>query len=189
MVKELNLKDFPKESGVYYIISDDEIIYVGSSKNLKNRFAKHLDSIRHADKATSQKELYQFLSENPFTVEFQLEENYREKEQELIDKYHPRFNQYRAYTNLDTSNELQYYKDYHKTYREHHLDLMRDYTNRLCFYNGEVMTFNVLRKKLKKMGVEHPCKAAKDYLVPSNVTEGIKLLIDGLERILEKNNS
>lgn len=186
MEENLNLKDLPKESGVYWFVSNDEIIYIGSSKNLKNRFAKHLDSIRHPDKVQSQKELYRFLAENPFSVEFQLTEDYRQLEQNLIDKVHPRFNQYRAFTNLDTSNELQYYKDWHNQYRESHLKTMSDYTSRLCFYNGKIMNFNVLRKQLKRDGYNKPCKEAKKYLVPQNVIEGLKLLIDGLEKILDK---
>ena len=181
MEENLNLKDLPKESGTYWFISNDEIIYIGSTKNLKARFSKHLDSIRNANKVQSQKELYQFLSENPFTVEYQITDNYRELEQDLIEKVHPRFNKYRAYTGLDTSNNNQYYKDWHSRYKEHHLGLMKDYTSRLCLYKGEVMNFNVLRKKLKKEGFEHPCREAKKYIISDNVIEATKNVVGALE--------
>lgn len=187
MEENLNLKDLPKESGVYWFKDvDGEVIYVGSSKNLKNRFAKHLDSIRHPEKTQSQKELYNFLSKNSFTVEYLLEENYRQKEQELIDEFRPIFNQYRSFTGITSNNDNEYYREWHKQYRQEHLNLMKDYTSQLCFFEDEFMSFNSLRKKLKKMGFEHPCKMAKEYLVPQNAIEGIKLLLGGLEKILEK---
>jgi excinuclease UvrABC nuclease subunit len=181
MEENLNLKDLPNESGVYWFISNDEIVYVGSSKNLKIRFSKHLDSIRKKDSIKCQKELYQFLAKNPFTVEFKITEEYRQLEQKMIDEYNPKFNQYRAYTGLDASNELQYYKDWHNQYKEHHLNLMKKYTNQLCYYDKKVMSLNALRIKLKKDGFDHPCLEAKKYIIPNNVVEAVKNVAGALE--------
>lgn len=186
MKENICLSQFPKEAGVYFFVTEnEEVIYVGSTKNLKKRMLSHLQSIQYGSNHGTQKELYRFLQENQFTVEFELTSDYIRKEQEYIESLKPIFNKRKAYTGIKNVNKLDYYKDWHKQYREDHLKMMKDYDNQLCLYDGKIITFNALRLRLKKQGVKHSCKEAKKYLIPSNVIDGTKHLIEGLEKILK----
>lgn len=117
MLENINLKDFPKSSGVYWILDENNVVvYVGSSNNLYKRMSYHRGDICNGglNHGLIKKSLYQFLQSNQFTVEFQLEEDYLQLEQELIEKYNPKFNQVRAYTGILS----EYRPDYEKLYRE-----------------------------------------------------------------------
>ena len=120
--------------------------YIGSSKNIKNRWIEH--------KCPS---TWKRHPNNPMYLDFQrygldyfvfeiLEEvkiaHLKEAEQKFIEKMHPTYNSYNA-KGLDVDK----------------------YHNQLCRYNGEVLTLNALRKRFKKSGIEHPTKEAKKYLV------------------------
>ena len=72
------MNDFPDEAGVYKIIEDEEIIYVGQSNNINRRLRQHV--------ITSRKSL---------NIETELIKNERERktrEKELIKKYSPELN-------------------------------------------------------------------------------------------------
>jgi excinuclease UvrABC nuclease subunit len=188
MLENINLKDFPKESGVYWILDENNVIvYVGSSKNLYQRMTSHRKSIINGGEhnGTTQLKLYQFLQSNHFTVEYQLEENYLQLEQKMIDEHHPQFNIQRAYTGIGKcKNRTEYRREHrHKfheenlrvvrTYRESHKKELKEYTKkytekyykRLCSYNGEILTLNALKLRFIKQGVEHPNIEAKKYLI------------------------
>ena len=100
MVEDIVLCSFPKEAGVYLFKTNDEVIYVGSSKNLYHRMTTHRSCIRKGGihNGTLKQDFYQFLQSNNFIVEIQLTDNYRQLEQELVEKYNPRYNANRAYT-------------------------------------------------------------------------------------------
>ena len=59
------------------------------------------------------------------------------------------------------------YKEYHKEYRksEKYKEHNKEYDNQLCIYNGEPLTINALRKRFKRMGIDHPTAEAKKYLL------------------------
>ena len=178
MVEDIKLDTFPKEAGVYMFKVNDEIIYIGSSNNLYKRMVKHRSCIRKCSEHGYKQDLYQFLQSNPFTVEFQIIDNYRQLEQQLVEKYHPRYNAIRAYTGLGAKKgrEVEYMKEYdkkykeevleqNKQYRESHKEQKKQYNNQLCLYNGQTLTLAALSKRFERMGIEHPVLEAKKYLI------------------------
>lgn len=128
----INITAFPKSSGVYIFKSNDEIIYIGSSKNLYQRMSVHNTEIRKGSNARQNQPLYKFLSKSPFTVEFQLTDNYREEEQKLIEKYHPIYNAIRAFTGLGArkGRKAEYAKEYNKKYKEEIRQYQKQYNNK-----------------------------------------------------------
>lgn len=125
----VNLSTFPKSSGIYMFKVNDEIVYIGSSKNLYQRMSKHNTEIRKCSNAKFNPALYKFLQTNPFIVEFHLTDKYREEEQKLIEKYKPKFNAIRAYTGLGAykGRKADYAKEYRKTYKEEVLEQKKQY--------------------------------------------------------------
>ena len=163
MQENLNLENFPKKSGVYFFMDEnDKVVYVGSSKNLYSRLFTHRRNI--SSKST---DLYKFLRENPFIVSYWLTENYRYLEQVFIDKHKPRFNKNRAHTGIDceTADKKEYYRAWHSMYREEHNLQMRAYDSATCFYEGEYMKASNVRYRLHKLGVKNPCKESRKYIV------------------------
>ena len=140
MVKNINLRDFPKESGVYWITSNDEVVYVGSSKNLYHRMIHHRSATNKGINAERNPALYEFLQSNQFKVEFQTTDNYKQLEQELIEKHNPRYNCHRAFAGVGAykGREAEYRKEhrekfieeekqYKKQYRESHKEEIKQY--------------------------------------------------------------
>ena len=76
MVENIKLDSFTKESGIYLFKVNEEVIYVGSSKNLYQRMVSHTRCIRQGTAHGYKHDLYQYLQSNPFTVEFQITDNY-----------------------------------------------------------------------------------------------------------------
>ena len=195
MVEDIKLDVFPKESGVYLFSTNEEVIYVGSSKNLYHRISVHKTAIKKGSEHGYKQDLYQYLQLNPFTVEFQITDNYRQLEQEFIEKYHPKYNSHRAYTGLGArkgrvaeyekeryqkykdeileqakqyyeANKEQY-KEYHKSdkYKESHRKASNKYNNQLCYFNGKPITLCALVSHFRKSGIPHPTLEAKKYLL------------------------
>ena len=182
MIEDIKLDIFPKEAGVYIFKVNNEVIYVGSSKNLYMRMMSHRNCIRQGSAHGHQQDLYKFLRSNQFTVEFQLTEDYRQLEQELIEKYNPRYNAVRANTGLGAKkgNKAEYNKEWYKKYKEEILNQKKQYYesnkeeileqnkqyyNQLCSYNGETLTLNALSKRFRRAGIDHPQIEAKKYLI------------------------
>lgn len=188
MVENIKLDAFPKESGVYLFKVNDEVIYVGSSKNLYNRMTVHKTAIRQGGNhnGTSKQELYQFLQKNQFTVEFQLTDDYRQLEQQFVEQYHPKYNCLRAYTGLGSKkgrvaeyNKERYQKyrkeilEQKKQYNESHKQQIKQYKkeynkqyyNQLCLYNDQTLTLDALRKRFRRKGIDHPIIEAKKYII------------------------
>ena len=169
MIEDLILDSFPKEAGVYLFKIGNEVIYIGSSKNLYQRMAKHRSNIRKGGNhnGTSKQELYQFLQKNHFTVEFQTTDNYRQLEQKLIEQYHPKYNILRASTGLGAKKdrEAEYGRERYQKYKEEILVQKKQYHNQPCLYRGETLTLSALSTRFKRQGIEHPTLEAKKYLI------------------------
>lgn len=186
MLENINLKAFKKEAAVYYFESNNEIIYVGSSSELSRRMRQHKCHIKQGSNDGSQTELYQFLQSNSFTIHFAYTDDYKQEEQKLIEQYQPKFNLKRALAGLKNKrfDSVEYnrewrekYKEEYKQkkkqyYEEHKSEILEKakqkgehYRNRLCNYNGEILTFEALRSRLRYKGVEHPNIEAKKYLI------------------------
>lgn len=181
MIEDIKLDTLPKEAGVYLFKASDEVIYVGSSKNLYKRMVVHKTAIKQGSKDGHKQDLYQFLQSNPFTVEFRTTDNYRQLEQELIEQYNPTYNSRRANTGLgaykgrETEYDKEYkekYKEEKKQYREFHKEEIKQYhkqyDNQLCFYNGKTLSLCALRWRFRRRGITNPTAEAKKYLIMSN---------------------
>lgn len=169
MIEDLILNSFPKKAGVYIFKVNNEVIYIGSSKNLYQRMAKHRSNIRKGGNhnGTSKQELYQFLQSNTFIVEIQLDADYRQLEQKLIEQYHPKYNILRANTGLGAKKgrEAEYGRERYQKYKEEILDQKKQYHNQLCLFNGEILTLSALSMRFKRKCIDHPTLEAKKYLI------------------------
>ena len=164
----INLKDFPKTSGAYWILDENNVVvYVGSSCNLHQRMYDHRKYIKKGFRKGRKTELYQFLQSNQFTVEFQLSDDYRQLEQELIEKYNPKYNEKRAYTGCGSykGRESEWQKDYEEQYKEERKQKSKQYYSQKCLYSGETLTLGALKRRFIRKGIEHPNIEAKKYLI------------------------
>lgn len=165
MVENIKLDTFPKEAGVYLFSSNDEVIYVGSSNNLHQRMKNHRSCIRKGGNHSYKQDLYQYLQLNPFTVEFQLTDNYKQLEQELVEKYNPKYNANRAYTGIAwNGNMTEYGKEYNEKY-QYQKQYQSKYINQLCLYEGQAITLHALYQRFRRQGITHPTTEAKKYLL------------------------
>lgn len=147
-----------KISGVYKItntVTSD--FYIGSSKNVKKRWAVH--KIPSTWKRYPSKQLYQDMQKYgtdkfDFQILEEVEiEQLKETEQEFIEKLQPTYNNNRANV-LDVERKKKFQKEYQKEYR-----------NQLCSYNSEILTFSALSKRFRRAGIENPTLEAKKYLL------------------------
>ena len=157
--------------------------YIGSSKNVKLRWAVH--KCQSVWKKYPNKQLYQDMQEygtDKFVFEI-LEEveadKLKEKEQQFIETLKPTYNQMNAkgldferrkesqkkYNKSDKGKETK--KEYQKTdkYKESRKKAQKKYDNQLCSYNGETLTLSALRMRFKKLGIPHSTIEAKKYLL------------------------
>ena len=160
-----------KISAVYKItnvITGD--FYIGSSKNVKRRWASHkcpsvwnrypnnpmyLDMNKYGlDKFSSQ-----ILEE----VEI---EQLKEMEQQFIETLNPTHNRNRA-DGWDVERYKEWQEEYRKTdkSKEYQKQYQLEYENQLCLYNSETLTLQALRTRFRKLGIPHPVKEAKQYLI------------------------
>ena len=136
-----------KISAVYKItntITND--FYIGSSKNIKNRWIEHKCPStweRHPNNPMYLDIQRYGIDKFVFEILEEAEEGkLKETEQQFIETLKPAYNKYNA-KGLDIDK----------------------YDNQLCQYNGEKLTLNALRKRFKKSGIEHPTIEARKYLV------------------------
>lgn len=139
-----------KISGIYKItntVTND--FYIGSSKNVKQRWAEHKCKStwnRHPDNPMYLDMQKYGVNKFAFEILAEVESEYlKEKEQQFIEKLHPTYNDRNA-----NGWDIERYKEY---------------DNQLCRYNGEVLTLNALYLRFYRAGVEYPTLEAKKYLV------------------------
>lgn len=141
--------------------------YIGSSNNVDKRWREHRNPSTWKRHLNNQ--LYRDIQEygvEQFVIEV-IEElpdtkMLHNREQYWIKLLQPVYNTYTACTGLDK-------KRYDKQYYIEHADdikkYKKQYNNRLCNYNGEILTLNALRKRFSRQGIEHPVIEAKKYLI------------------------
>ena len=154
-------------SGIYKItntITGD--FYIGSSKNIKRRWAEH--KLPSVWKQNPNKQLYQDMQKygiDEFVFEILAEveeEKLKEIEQEFIEKLKPTYNSNNANGwNVERLKETK--KEYQKTNK--YKECKNKYQNQLCCYNGETLTLNTLRMRFRSQGIDHPTTEAKKYLL------------------------
>ena len=175
-----------KIAGVYKItnkITGD--FYVGSSKNIKYRWATHKCLSMWKQQPNSK--LYQDMSQygrDNFTIEvIEKTDNLREREQYWIEQLKPTYNDrhadgidtdkykeatrrcYKEYYESHRDEVLAYGKAYHQAHRDKYLAKMKAYSSRLCLYKGETLTLSALSNRFFRRGIPHAWTEAKKYLI------------------------
>ena len=172
-----------KISGVYRIINTvTGDFYIGSSKDIKRRWAAH--KRKSVWKNYPNNQMYLDMQEyGKDKFEFQIlaeveEGKLKVTEQKFIETLNPSYNKYRA-KGLDIERQKKYKKEYQKEYqkeyrktdknkeyqKQYHKQYQKQYHNQLCFYNGETLTLHALVIRFSKAGIEHPTQEAKKYLI------------------------
>ena len=150
-----------KISAVYKIINTvTGDFYIGSSKDVKRRWAEHK---RHSIWNKCPNNLM-YLDMQKYSIDkFELQileeveiDSLKEAEQQFIEQYNPTYNNYNA-KGLDV-----------KRYIETHRKASNNYENQLCYFNNEVLTLATLSMRFIKAGIPHPTLEAKKYLIRSN---------------------
>ena len=173
-----------KISAVYKIINTiTGDFYIGSSKNVKHRWADH--KCPSTWKNNPNKQLYKDMQK--YGVEkFELQvitevkpESLKEAEQQFIEILKPIYNDRNANGfNVEKHKEqqIEYYQqnrekyieqqiEYYQQNREKRKEYQNKYNSQLCSYNGETLTLTALSSRFQRSGIEHPTKEAKKYLV------------------------
>ena len=163
-----------KISAVYKItnvITGD--FYIGSSKNIKRRWAEHKCQSTWRNNPNNQ----MYLDMNKYGLDkfsFQILEEVeieqlKEMEQQFIETLKPTYNRNRA-DGWDVERYKEYQEEYRKTdkSKEYQKQYQLEYENQLCLYNSEILTLSTLRTRFRKAGIPHPVKEAKKYLIGGN---------------------
>ena len=147
-----------KISAVYKItntVTGD--FYIGSSKDIKRRWAEH--KRLSVWKKCANNQLYKDMKKygvDKFSLEILEEvesEQLKEIEQQFIGTLKPTYNNYNA-KGLNVKRHI-----------EAHRKASNNYENQLCCYNNEVLTLSALSMRFIKAGIEHPTLEAKKYLM------------------------
>ena len=154
-------------SGIYKItntVTND--FYIGSSKDVKHRWITHKSPSRwnkHPNNSMYQDMQKYGLNNFEFQILAEVEiDKLKETEQHFIEELKPTYNNRNA-NGLDVER----YKEYRKSDKgkESNRKANKKYYNQLCCFNGETLTLNALRKRLKKQGLDNPTAEAKKYLL------------------------
>ena len=160
-----------KISAVYKItntITGD--FYIGSSKNVKQRWNEHKCQSRWNRYPNSQ--LY--LDMNKYGLdnfEFQVlveveEGKLKDAEQKFIETLKPTYNDRNANGyNIERRKEQKKEYDKSEKGKESNKKARNKYNNQLCYYNGETITLGVLSKRFRRKGIPNPTLEAKKYLL------------------------
>ena len=164
-----------KISGIYKItniITND--FYIGSSKDVKHRWAQH--KCPSYWNRYSNNQMYLDMQEygtDKFVfevLEVVEEGSLKEAEQKFIELLKPNYNSNRA-NGLDIErckkSKKEYMKEYQKSDKgkKFHRKACNKYDNQLCIYNGETLTLHALSQRFKRKGIPHPVIEAKKYLL------------------------
>ena len=160
-----------KISGVYKIINTvTGDFYIGSSKDVKRRWAAHKCQSTWNDNPNSP--MYQDMRKYgadkfDFQVIAEVEaDKLKEAEQYFIEILKPTYNNYNA-KGWDFERRKETQKEYEKTDKgkESHRKAVKEYDNQLCCYNGQTLTLGALRKRFLRQGITHSTIEAKKYLL------------------------
>ena len=164
-----------KICGVYKItntVTGD--FYIGSSKNIKQRWAAHKHQSVWKNYPNSQMYLdMQKYGVDKFVFEVLEEvepEELKEKEQQFIETLKPAYNQMNA-NGWDIERRKESKRKANNKYKksdkgkESNRKSCNKYNNQLCFYNGQTITLAALRMRFKRQGISNPSAEAKKYLL------------------------
>ena len=182
--RKINKEQTMKIIGVYKItntVTGD--FYVGSSKNIKQRWSDH--KCPSTWKEWPNRPMYLAMQRYGidkfnFQVLAEVEiEHLKEAEQKFIETLKPTYNQVNAngidfgrykkaqkkYNKSDKGKKAQNKYRQSKKCKESNKKYQNKYNNQLCLYNGETLTLCALRSRFAKKGFDHPTLEAKKYLL------------------------
>ena len=147
-----------KISAVYKIVNTvTGDFYVGSSKNVNERWMQHKwpSAWKQHPNSSMYLDMQKYGLKN---FRFQIlapvmEEHLKQVEQEFIETLHPTYNNYTA-KGIDVER-----------LKGTHRKSQKKYWSQLCSYNGEELTLRALVLRFKRRGIEHPNIEAKKYLI------------------------
>ena len=169
-----------KISAVYKItntITGD--FYIGSSKNVKLRWAHHKYQSSWNEQPTNPMyiDMQKYgLDKFDFEILAEVEEGkLKVTEQKFIELLNPTYNSNRA-NGLDIERRKKYNKEYNKSDKgkeaknkynksDKGKEAKKKYYSQLCCYNGETITLHALRMRFKRQGISNPTAEAKKYLL------------------------
>ena len=171
-------------SGVYRIINTvTGDFYIGSSKNVKSRWAVH-KCPSYWNKCPNNPMYQDMQKYGVDKFDFQVlevvePEELKEREQQFIERLNPTYNdrnangwdieRYKEYNKTEKRKKYQkeYQKQYQKEYKKSDKckETQKEYRNQLCFYNGETITLNTLSMRFRRRGIPNPTQEAKKYLL------------------------
>ena len=160
-----------KISAVYKItntITGD--LYIGSSKNIKSRWACHKcpSTWNKCPNNPMYLDMQKYgLDKFEFQVIAEVEpEHLKETEQKFIETLKPTYNDRNA-NGWDTERIKKSIKKYQKSNKckESNKKARNKYNNQLCCYNNEKLTLVALSLRFKRAGVEHCVLEAKKYIL------------------------
>ena len=196
-----------KISAVYKItntITGD--CYIGSSKNVKQRWMQHkkpstwnkcpnspmyldmkrygkdkfelqilaeveIDKLKEAEQQFIEILKPTYNSNNAKGLDIERKKEYQKEYLKEYQKEYKKSDKYKEYQKeykkSDKYKEYQkeYKREYYQQNREKLREYQKEYNNQLCCYNGETITLGALRMRFKKLGIVHPTKEAKKYMV------------------------
>ena len=144
--------------------------YIGSSKDVKQRWAVHKCQSRWNEHPNNPMYLdMQKYGVDKFVFEILAEaevNELKETEQKFIETLKPTYNNYYAngwdFERYKKSQKKASIK-YEKT--DKRKKAKKQYRNQLCSYNGETLTLCALYMRFKRKGIDHPTFEAKKYLL------------------------
>lgn len=140
--------------------------YIGSSKNVKQRWASHKIPSRWNEYPNNPMYLDMKkygLDKFAFEILAEVEScSLKETEQQFIETLKPTYNQMNA-KGWDVERIKESKKQYEKT--DKRKKYKKDYEHQLCYYNSETLTLCALRCRFKRKGIDHPVIEAKKYLI------------------------
>ena len=148
--------------------------YIGSSKNIKERWASH--KWQSTWNRYPNKQLYKDMQKygiDKFAFEI-LEvvepEELKVTEQQFIELLEPTYNDINA-NGLNVERRKEYQKEYQKTEKgkKSNRKAVNKYQNQLCIYNGQTITLNALRNRFMRQGISNPIQEAKKYLLEQSI--------------------
>ena len=147
--------------------------YIGSSKNIKKRWAHHkIPSVwnRYPNNPMYLDMKKYGVDKFSFQVIVESEvEQLKEMEQQFIETLKPTYNNNNA-KGLDVERYKEWQEEYRKTdkCKEYQKQYQEQYENQQCLYNGETLTLHALYMRFQRAGIPHPTAEAKRYLIGGN---------------------
>ena len=140
--------------------------YIGSSKNVKNRWMSHKKPSTW-NKCPNNQLYLDMQKYGVDKIELQIleeaeVEQLKEKDQQFIETLKPTYNNNNA-KGWDIERRKEYNRKYNKS--DKCKEYRKQYYNQLCLYNGQTLTLKALSMRFMRKGIDNPTAEAKKYLL------------------------